>query len=335
MAQTLDRLTAARYGVGAVIDLSPEAQVVVDLNNAAMYRGKGKFFYLPEPTQAAPAANPNGLHIRSTVPNLIYLPHQWSQNEKRAHLQLSTGGRFVSVQAQLPHLDQEDVVPINLVMHPRGKHTRYNFSWPLQTLATVVILSTADRMQIASMVEWANAASTSPDGNFSTIQFYTRGQSSHKYYETADAIGKKLEFDGILAELEKKVPPFNGLEEDDGTLSWATIKATLALEAGASAVGGPPTRPMPPSTPGAESKRQTLPMRPISPPASRGKSTCQIPAQVVPRPDDRLTPLISPSAVFIQSQCAAGGGSDEHYDSKVNTSPTKKRRVTSIIELDD
>lgn len=38
MAQTLDRLTAARYGVGAVIDLSPEAQVVVDLNNAAMYR---------------------------------------------------------------------------------------------------------------------------------------------------------------------------------------------------------------------------------------------------------------------------------------------------------
>ena len=187
-------------------------------------------------------------------------------------------------------------------MHPRGKHTRYNFSWPLQTLATVVILSTADRMQIASMVEWANAASTSPDGNckllsrqlakgsqslilapVSTIQFYTRGQSSHKYYETADAIGKKLEFDGILAELEKKVPPFNGLEEDDGTLSWATIKATLALEAGASAVGGPPTRPMPPSTPGAESKRQTLPMRPISPPASRGKSTCQIPAQVVPR----------------------------------------------------
>ena len=207
------------------------------------------------------------------------------------------------MQAQLPHLSQEEVVPINLVMHPRGKHTRYNFSWPLQTLATVVILSTADRMQIASMVEWANAASTSTDGNckllshqlangsqslilapVSTIQFYTRGQSSHKYYETADAIGKKLEFDGILAELEKKVPLFHGLEEDDdGTICWATIKATLALEAGASAVGGPPTRPMPPSTPGAESKRQTLPMRPIPPPASRGKSTCQTPAQIVPR----------------------------------------------------
>ncbi|CAF9930515.1 MAG: hypothetical protein ALECFALPRED_004624 [Alectoria fallacina] len=335
MAQTLDRLTAARYGVGAVIDLSPEAQVVVDLNNAAMYRGKGKFFYLPEPTQAAPAVNSNGLHIRSTVPNLIYLPHQWSQNEKRSHLQLSTGGRFVSVQAQLPHLSQEEVVPINLVMHPRGKHTRYNFSWPLQTLATVVILSSAERMQIASMAEWANAASTSTDGNIYTIQFYTRGQTPHKYYETADAIGKKLEFGGILAELETKVPLFHGLEEDDGTISWATIKTTLALEAGGSTVGGPSTRPTPPSTPGPESKRQTLPMRSIPPPASIGESTCQIQAHTVPRPDDRLKPLISPSAVFIQSQCAAGRGSDEHYDSKVNTSPTKKRRVTSIIELED
>lgn len=153
------------------------------------------------------------------------------------------------------------------------------------------------------MAEWANAASTSTDGNSKmlsrqlengsqslilalayTIQFYTRGKTQHKYYETADAIGKKLEFDGILAELEKKVPLFHGLEEeDDGTISWATIKATLALEAGVSAVGGPPTHPMPPSTPGAESTRQTLPTRPIPPPAPIGESTCQIPAQIVPR----------------------------------------------------
>lgn len=36
MAQTLDRLTAAKYGFGAVIKLSPEAQIVVDLNDAAV-----------------------------------------------------------------------------------------------------------------------------------------------------------------------------------------------------------------------------------------------------------------------------------------------------------
>lgn len=36
MAQTLDRVTAAKYGIGAVIILSPEAQVVVDLNDAAV-----------------------------------------------------------------------------------------------------------------------------------------------------------------------------------------------------------------------------------------------------------------------------------------------------------
>lgn len=157
-------------------------------------------------------------------------------------------------------------------------------------------------MQIASMAEWANAASTSTDGNSKllsrrlengsqslilapvyTIQFYTRGQTPHKYYETADAIGKKLEFGGILAELETKVPLFHGLEEDDGTISWATIKTTLALEAGGSTVGGPSTRPTPPSTPGPESKRQTLPMRSIPPPASIGESTCQIQAHTVPR----------------------------------------------------
>lgn len=128
--------------------------------------GKGKFFYLPEPTQAAPAVNPNGLHIHSTVPNLIYLPHQWSQNEKQFYRKLPIGGRFFSIQAQLPHLNQEHVVPINLVMHPRGDpKTRYNLSWPTQGLATMVILSSKEWMQIASMVEWAKAASTRADGN--------------------------------------------------------------------------------------------------------------------------------------------------------------------------
>lgn len=37
MAQTLDRVIAAQYGVGAVVTLCPEAQIVVDLNNAAVY----------------------------------------------------------------------------------------------------------------------------------------------------------------------------------------------------------------------------------------------------------------------------------------------------------
>lgn len=155
-------------------------------------------------------------------------------------------------------------------------------------------------MQIASMSEWANAASTSADGNGTflsrqfkdssqclilalvyTIQFWTNGVIKQKYYETADAIGKKLEVVGILAEVEKKVPPFHGSEEDDRTRHWVNIKAILALEAGGPAVEGLPT--MPPPISGGESPRQTLPTRPKPPPASRGESSGQTRSDLIPR----------------------------------------------------
>lgn len=315
MAQILDRVTAAQYGVGAVVTLSSEAQVVVDLNNAAMYCGKGRFFYLPEPAQAAPTVNPNGLHIHSAVPNLIYLPHQWSQNEKQIYLQLPIGGRFFSIQAQLPRLNLEDVVPINLVMHPRGDlKTRYNLSWPTRSLATMVILCSTGRIQIASMAAWASAASISADGNTFTIEFWRKIKTQQKYHDTADAIGKKLEVNGILAEIEKKVPPFSGPEGVDGTMRWAMIKVKLAHEAGNTAVAA------------------ALPTRPIPPPTPRKESTRQPQAHPVPGPDGKHKPLISPSTIFIQSQLAAKESSDDHYDAKVNTSPTKKRRVTSIFK---
>lgn len=133
-----------------------------------------------------------------------------------------------------------------------------------------------------------------------TVQFYTRGRTQHNYNGTADAIGKKLEVGGILAEIEKKVPQFHGSEADDGTRSWVVIKAILVHEAGDTAVGGPPARPMPSLEPvgestsqtptlrmptslsAAESARPALPTRPKPPPSSKVKSTHQ--AQAHPTP---------------------------------------------------
>lgn len=84
-----------------------------------------------------------------------------------------------------------------------------------------------------------------------TIEFWRKFKTQQKYYETANAIGKKLDAGGILTEIEKKVPP----EGDDGTMRWAIIKAKLALEAGGTAMAALPTRPIPPPTSRGESTR--------------------------------------------------------------------------------
>lgn len=140
----------------------------------------------------------------------------------------------------------------------------------------MVILCSTGRIQIASMAAWASAASISADGNSTllsrqlennsqsltlalafTIEFWRKIKTQQKYHDTADAIGKKLEVNGILAEIEKKVPPFSGPEGVDGTMRWAMIKVKLAHEAGNTAVAAAlPTRPIPPPTPRKESTRQ-------------------------------------------------------------------------------
>lgn len=92
-----------------------------------------------------------------------------------------------------------------------------------------------------------------------TIEFWRNCKTQQKYYETANAIGKKLDAGGILAEIEKKVTPDGG----NGTMRWAIVKAKLALEAGGTAMAALPTRPMPP-------------------PKSRGESTGHVQAHPVP-----------------------------------------------------
>ena len=163
-----------------------------------------------------------------------------------------------------------------------------------------------------------------------TIEFWRKDKTQQKYYETANAIGQKLEAGDILAEIEKKVPP----GEDNGTMRWAIIKAKLALEAGGTAMAALPTRSIPPPPSRGESARhgQADPV-PGYHPSSEQDLAFQ--RSLTHRPNDKHRPLISPSTVLIQSQFAAGEASDDHYDAKMNTSRTKKRRVASIIDLED
>lgn len=84
-----------------------EAFTMLDLNDAAVRFGKGKFYYLPESTEPVKVRKQKheAVVMKSVVPRLLYVHHEWAEHDRDNYWKQKTDkDRYKLIQGELQHM---------------------------------------------------------------------------------------------------------------------------------------------------------------------------------------------------------------------------------------